>query len=107
LLSLQPLPGSAATVPFETPLPPALKGTGLARGLFWEQLLRSNGLVRATLTFLSQEEGRAGEGAGQQGDQSHRHSRTPTGVDRLQKGASGCCRNSASAGAATQGIAPL
>lgn len=70
----------------EAPLPPALKEAGPARGLFWEQLLRSNGLVRATLTFLSWEEGRAGEGAGQSGDLS----RTPTGVD--EKGASGCFR---------------
>lgn len=80
----------------EAPLPPALKKAGPTRGLFWEQLLRSNGLVRATLTFLSWEEGRAGEGAGQLGDLS----RTPTGVD--EKGASGCFRvgggNSASAG---------
>lgn len=30
-----------------------MKEAGLARGLFWEQLLRSNGLVRATLTFPS------------------------------------------------------
>lgn len=70
----------------EAPLPPALKEAGPARGLFWEQLLRSNGLVRATLTFLSWEEGRAGEGAGQPGDLS----RTPTRVD--EKGASGCFR---------------
>lgn len=70
----------------EAPLPPALKEAGPARGLFWEQLLRSNGLVRATLTFLSWEEGRAGEGAGQPGDLSL----TPTGVD--EKGASGCFR---------------
>lgn len=80
--------------------PPALKEAGPARGLFWEQLLRSNGLVRATLTFLSWEEGRAGEGAGQLGDLS----RTPTGVD--EKGASGCFRvgggNSASAGLLTR-----
>lgn len=58
-----------------------------AQGLFWEQPVRSNGLVRATLTFLSQEEGRAGEGAGQrQGDLDC----TPTGVE--EKGARGGLR---------------
>lgn len=59
--SLQPLPGSEAPARCETPLPLGRR-LGWPWGLFWEQLLRSNGLVRATLTFLSGEEGRTGGG---------------------------------------------
>lgn len=59
--SLQPLPGSEAPARCETPLPLGRR-LGWPWGLFWEPLLRSNGLVRATLTFLSWEEGRTGGG---------------------------------------------
>lgn len=68
-----------------------MKEAGPARGLFWEQLLSSNGLVRATLTFPSQEEGRIGEGRGGGGRITALH--THRGWRR--RGPAGC-RNSAS-----------
>lgn len=74
-----------------------MKEAGPARGLFWEQLLRSNGLVRATLTFPSREEGRIGEGRGRGGGSQPR---TPTGVE--EKGASGLQEFSLGLGADTQ-----
>lgn len=72
---------------FETPLPPARR---LGRGLFWEQLLRSNGLVRAMLTFPSQR--RAGLRGGGAGPHTHgvepRGPRQAAGIQAQRRGLS-------------------
>lgn len=79
-----------------------MKEAGLARGLFWEPLLRSNGLVRATLTFLSGEEGRIGEGRG-----SGREIDSPAHPQGGGEGGPAGCRNSAwGAGTVTEGNFP-
>lgn len=81
-----------------------MKEAGLARGLFWEQLLRSNGLVRATLTFLSREEGRIGQGRGSLEEIDSPAHPTPTGGG---EGASGLQEFSLGAGTVTEGNFPL
>lgn len=78
-----------------------MKEAGLAGGLFWEQLLRSNGLVRATLTFPSQEEGRIERGGAA--------ARRPTALHThwVEKGASRLQEFSLRLGAVTKEEFPL